>query len=96
MKEASEIIINPLISEKSMDLIQNNNTYTFRVDADANKIEIRNAIEKIFDVKVVNVNTMNMRGKIRRLGRNEGKRPDWKKALIKLAAGDEIEVYEGL
>ena len=76
--------------------MESNNTYTFQVDPDANKIEIRKAIENIFNVQVENVNTMNMKGKIRRLGRNEGKRPDWKKAYIKLAEGDSIEVIEGV
>lgn len=96
MKNARDIIIEPVVSEQSMELMQENNTYTFRVLKEANKIEIKNAIEEIFNVSVENVNTMNVRGKTRRMGRNEGKRPDWKKALVKLAAGDQIEVFEGL
>ncbi|MFW5984664.1 MAG: 50S ribosomal protein L23 [Halanaerobiaceae bacterium] len=94
--ELRDIIINPIVSEKSMALITENNTYTFRVAKEANKIQIRNAIEEVFGVTVKNVNTLNVRGKKRRMGRNEGKRPDWKKAYIKLAPEDSIEVIEGL
>lgn len=96
MKDPQDIIVQPIISEQSMELMESNNTYSFKVANDSNKIEIRNAIEEIFNVKVENVNTMNMRGKKRRMGRNEGKRPDWKKAYVKLAEGDNIEVFEGL
>lgn len=96
MKEAQDIIISPIITEKSMDLMESNNTYTFKVDKNSNKVEIRNAVEEAFNVKVVNVNTMNIRGKERRIGVHEGKRPDWKKALVKLAEGDEIEIFEGV
>ncbi|MFP4015857.1 MAG: 50S ribosomal protein L23 [Halanaerobiales bacterium] len=96
MKDPRDIIIAPLISEKSMGMIEENNTYTFKVDKRANKIEIRNAVEEIFNVDVLNVNTINMLGKKRRLGRNEGKRPDWKKAMVKLAEGDRIEIFEGM
>ena len=76
--------------------MQEANTYTFKVAKNANKVEIRNAVEEIFSVDVINVNTMNVRGKKRRLGFHVGKKPDWKKALVKLAEGDEIEIYEGL
>lgn len=96
MKDARDIIIAPLISEKSMLMIEDNNTYTFRVDKRANKIEIRNAIEEIFNVDVLKVNTMNILGKKRRLGYTQGKRPDWKKAMVKLAEGNRIEIFEGM
>ncbi|MGM0601911.1 MAG: 50S ribosomal protein L23 [Bacillota bacterium] len=96
MKEARDIIIAPIISENSMELMETANTYTFKVAKKANKVEIRKAVEEIFNVKVTNVNTMNIRGKKRRLGFHEGKRPDWKKAMVKLAADDEIEIFEGL
>ena len=96
MKDARDIIIAPIISENTMDQMQEANTYTFKVAKTANKVEIRNAVEEIFSVKVVNVNTMNVRGKKRRLGFHIGKKPDWKKALVKLAEDDEIEIYEGL
>lgn len=96
MKDPRDIIIAPIISEKSIAMIEENNTYTFKVDKNANKIEIRKAIEEIFNVNVVQVNTVNMKGKTRRLGYNMGKRPDWKKAMVKLAEGDRIEIFEGL
>lgn len=96
MKDARDIIIAPIISENTMEQMQEANTYTFKVAKNANKVEIRNAVEEIFFVKVVNVNTMNVRGKKRRLGFHTGKKPDWKKALVKLAEDDEIEIYEGL
>jgi len=96
MKDPRDVIIKPIISEKSMKLLEDNNTYTFRVNKNSNKIEIKSALEEIFGVRVENVNTMNIKGKKRRLGRNEGKRPDWKKAYIKLAEGDSIEIIEGL
>lgn len=96
MKDPRDIIIAPIISEKSIAMIEENNTYTFKVDKNANKIEIRKAIEEIFNVNVVKVNTVNMKGKTRRLGYNMGKRPDWKKAMVKLAEGNRIEIFEGL
>ncbi|MCC3145081.1 50S ribosomal protein L23 [Halanaerobium sp. Z-7514] len=96
MKDARDIIIAPIISENSMEQMEEANTYTFKVAKNSNKVEIRNAVEEIFKVKVINVNTMNVRGKKRRLGFHEGKKPDWKKALVTLAEDDEIEIYEGL
>ncbi|MCG8513101.1 MAG: 50S ribosomal protein L23 [Halanaerobiales bacterium] len=96
MKDPRDVIITPVISEKSMGLIEDNNTYTFKVDKRANKIEIRNAVEEIFNVKVLKVNTMNMLGKKRRLGFRQGKKPDWKKAMVKLVPGDRIEIFEGM
>lgn len=95
MVEARDIIVKPIITEKSMKLMQENNTYTFQVLKKANKVQIRHAIEEIFNVDVDNVNTMNVRGKSRRMGRTEGKTPDWKKAIVKLKEGDQIEIYEG-
>ena len=96
MKDPRDIIIRPIISERTMDDSQNSK-YTFVVAKDANKIEIRKAVEEIFDVKVEKVNTMNMRGKIKRRGRFEGKRPDWKKAIVKLKPGSKtIEFFEGV
>jgi large subunit ribosomal protein L23 len=96
MKDARDIIIAPIISENTMEQMQEANTYTFKVAKKVNKVEIRKAIEEIFSVKVINVNTINVRGKKRRLGFHIGKKPDWKKALVKLADGEEIEIYEGL
>ncbi|HLV10221.1 MAG TPA: 50S ribosomal protein L23 [Halanaerobiales bacterium] len=96
MKDSRDVIIAPLISEQSMEMIEVNNTYTFKVDKRANKIEIRNAVEEIFNVDVLRVNTINVRGKKVRQGFRYGKRPDWKKAMVKLAEGDRIEVFEGM
>ena len=95
-KDPRDILIKPVITENSMLKMEENNTYTFKVAKNSNKVQIRKAIEEIFDVKVDNVNTMNMRGKKRRLGRNEGRTASWKKALVKLAEGDSIEIFEGL
>ena len=94
MKHIREIIIAPLISEKSTHLKMNNNSYVFRVSINANKIEIRQAIEKIFNVKVEKVNTIRQKGKIKTMGRYSGKKPDWKKAIVKLKKGDSIAELE--
>lgn len=95
MKLAREIIIKPVATEKSVDLMQENK-YCFRVAKDANKIEIKNAIEEIFKVTVINVNTVNVHGKMKRMGRTQGKTASWKKAVVTLREGDSIEVFEGL
>jgi large subunit ribosomal protein L23 len=95
MKNARDVIIRPLISEKSSDLMEENK-YTFVVSGKANKIEIKRALEEIFDVKVKAVNTANFKGKRKRLGRYPmGKQPGWKKAVITLAEGSKpIELFE--
>ena len=72
------------------------NKYSFAVAKDANKLEIKYAVEKLFDVTVESVNTRTIRGKVKRQGRYEGKRPDVKKAIVTLKAGDQIKVFEGL
>ncbi len=95
MKLAREIIIKPVVTEKSVDLMQENK-YCFKVAKDANKIEIKNAIEEIFKVTVVNVNTVNVHGKMKRMGRTQGVTASWKKAVVTLREGDSIEVFEGL
>ena len=88
------IIISPIITEKSSNQMERTNTYSFKVSINANKIEIKHAIEKIFSVKVLDVNTIRMLGKPKRLGRYSGKRPDWKKAIVTLRAGDKIADFE--
>lgn len=88
------IEIAPIITEKSERQVSANNTYTFKVSINANKIEIKHAIEKIFAVKVVDVNTIRMLGKPKRLGKYSGKRPDWKKAIVTLRDGDKIAEFE--
>ena len=93
MKTAYDVILAPVVSEKSYDLIENHNTYTFDVDPRANKTQIKNAVETVFDVKVVRVNTMNRKGKTKRTGYNYGKRKDIKRAVVTLAAGDSIDLF---
>ena len=96
MTYAHDIIIKPIISEQSMDQLAEKK-YTFEVKKSANKIEIKKAVEEIFGVKVESVNTMNMLGKVKRMGRNEGRRASWKKAIVKLTADSKtIELFEGM
>lgn len=87
-----EIIIRPIISEHSYDLMEDNK-YTFEVHKDANKIEVAKAIEAIFDVKVTKVNTLNVKPKPKRMRYQEGKTRSWKKAIVTLREGDTIELF---
>ena len=96
MKTYSEIIRRPIITERASDLQDDDGKYTFEVKGGANKIEIRQAVEKMFDVDVVKVNTINIRGKLKRLGRFQGRRASWKKAVVTLAAGQSIDFFEGV
>jgi large subunit ribosomal protein L23 len=93
MKAPHDIIFSPVVSEKSYDLIEDQNTYTFVVDPRSNKEEIRDAIEEVFDVTVLRVNTMNRKGKRKRSGSKIGKRKDIKRAVVKLAEGDSIDLF---
>ncbi len=93
--ESRDIIIRPIVTEKSTDLMADNK-YTFEVALRANKTQIKKAIEDIFAVKVIKVNTARVRGKLRRMGRHEGYTSDWKKAVVTLQEGHHIEVFEGL
>jgi large subunit ribosomal protein L23 len=93
MKDPRDIIFEPVVSEKSYDLIDDLNTYTFVVDPRSNKTEIKQAVEAIFDVKVSSVNTMNRPGKKKRTGWVVGKRKDTKRALVTLADGDSIDIF---
>ncbi len=95
MKEPQQIIRRPLITEKSTLQKEEGNQYVFEVDRQANKIEIRSAVEHLFKVKVHTVRTVNVLGKVKRLGRKYGKRPDWKKAIVTLREGDRIDFFEG-
>lgn len=88
------VIKKPLVTEKSTIARDEGNKYVFEVDRRATKIDINNAVEKIFKVKVTGVQTINMKGKRKRLGRIMGKRRDWKKAVVTLAPGNNIEVFE--
>jgi large subunit ribosomal protein L23 len=94
MKDPRDVILEPVVSEKSYDQVQDFNTYTFVVDRRANKTEIGQAVQRIFGVRVVNVNTMNRRGKNKRTGWVRGTRKDTKRALVTLAAGDTIDIFE--
>lgn len=91
-----QIIHHPVVSEKSTELKGSSNQLVFKVAMNANKIEIKKAIETIFGVKVLSVRTMRVLGKEKRLGRNAGKRPDWKKAIVRLKEGDTIDFFEGV
>ncbi len=93
MKPLYEIIRKPLISEKANLLKENSQIVTFEVNRNANKIEIKQAVEKAFDVKVKAVNTMQFRGKIKRVGLNMGQRNNWKKAYVTLEEGQNIDFY---
>jgi len=89
-----EVLIAPVVSEKSYGQIVQNR-YTFKVHQDAHKTQIRQAVEQLFDVKVVGVNIVKMQPKPKRRGLFKGTRPGWKKAIVELKAGDKIEIFEG-
>lgn len=91
-----EIIKRPLVTEKTTLQKEVDNQITFEVDRRANRVEIRKAVEKIFDVHVSEVRTMQVKGKIKQRGRIVGKRKDWKKAIVKLMPGERIEFFEGV
>ena len=96
MKTAYDIIIKPVITEQSMEATEEKK-YVFQVANDANKIEIKKAIEEIFGVKVEKVNTIRMEGKMKRMGVHVGRRANWKKAMVKLTAESKtIEFFEGM
>ena len=92
MDRLYNIIKKPVVTEKASDQSAIRNAYTFRVPVDANKIEIRQAVEKLFDVQVMSVNTLRVKGKARRRGWRAGRTPDWKKAMVVLSEGDTIDV----
>jgi large subunit ribosomal protein L23 len=88
-------IVRPWITEKTSAAYQERGEYVFQVHPDATKPQIRAAIEQLFGVRVTGVWTSNQRGKTKRMGNNIGRRPNWKKAIVKLREGDTIEVFEG-
>jgi large subunit ribosomal protein L23 len=96
MRNVHEVIVRPVITEKSTDQLDRLHAYTFVVDRDANKVEIRHAVETLFKVRVKDVRTMRYRGKERRVGRHVGRRAAWKKAVVTLREGDTIEIFEGV
>ena len=96
MIDLHRIIKRPLVTEKGTKQKEQSNQLAFEVDRRANKIMVRNAVENIFKVRVLSVRMMNIRGKQRRVGRNVGRKADWKKAIVKLAPGENIEFFEGI
>jgi large subunit ribosomal protein L23 len=96
MRNIYDVIVRPLVTEKSTQQLERDNFYTFVVAREANKIEIAQAVEKLFNVKVRDVRTMQYRGKQRRVGKWVGKRSAWKKAVVSLREGDTIQIFEGV
>jgi len=96
MKSSYDIIVKPIITEQAMSEVADKK-YAFQVARDANKIEIKRAVEEIFSVKVLSVNTLNMQGKEKRMGVHTGRRPSWKKAIVRLTPDSKtIEFFEGM
>lgn len=95
MKNSHHIIRRPIITERAAESQESQRKYIFEVATDANKIDIRRAIEDLFDVDVSKVNTTSVRGKFKRLGRFAGRRQDWKKAVVTLVEGNSIDLFEG-
>lgn len=95
MKNPRDIIMKPVVSEKTTNLLADNK-YTFWVNTKANKVEIKQAVEELFKVKVEKVNTMNVKGKRKRVRQFVGMTPGRKKAIVTLRAGDKIEIFEGV
>lgn len=93
-KHPRDIIIEPLFTEKAGGMLEKQNAYCFKVAVNANKIEIKHAIEAIFSVDVEEVNTMRFKGKVKRMGRYSGKRASWKKAVVTVKKGDTIPGFE--
>ena len=91
-----QVIKEPHITEKGNLQKEANNQISFKAHRRANKVEIRRAVETLFNTKVLSVRTMNIKGKKRRMGKTVGKRPDWKKVIVKLAPGENIEFFEGM
>lgn len=96
MKDARQIIIRPLVTEKTTGLREKSNQYAFRVIPGASKGQIAAAVEELFDVHVKDVRTMRMQGKKKRLGRNLGRKSSWKKAIVTLVEGDTVDFFEGV
>ena len=94
MKNLREVIRRPLITERATQLQEANGKYSFEVDRRANKIDVKRAVEAMFDVQVIKINTTSVRGKVKRLGRFVGRRSNWKKAIVTLASGQSIDIFE--
>ncbi len=96
MRDPRSVILRPVVTERSTLLQDEMRTYTFVVAKDANKLEVRNAVQSLFNVRVESVRTANYQGKWKRVGRSVGRKSAWKKAVVRLAEGDSIDVYEGI
>ncbi len=96
MRRIDQIIIRPLLTEKATAMNEESNTFAFEVGKDTTKIEIKEAVQSLFGVKVDKVRTIIVRGKVKRFGRYYGKRPNWKKALVTVADGEDLNFYSGL
>lgn len=96
MVKEGRVLIQALVSEKATELQEKQNCYVFKVAKNANKLEIKDAVEKGFNVKVTSVAVLNVRGKTKRLGRFEGRRAGWKKAFITLKEGESINLFESV
>ncbi|MGH7466939.1 MAG: 50S ribosomal protein L23 [Longimicrobiales bacterium] len=96
MRDPRQVIIRPVVTERSTTLAEDSGKYTFIVNRAANKIDIKNAVQMLFEVKVRHVRTANFRGKFRRVGRSEGYRSAYKKAIVTLVEGERIDMYEGV
>lgn len=96
MMDSYQVLKRPLVTEKGTKQKEQANQMAFEVDRRANKILVRNAVENMFKVKVLGVKVINVKGKERRIGRNVGKKPDWKKAIVRIAPGEAIEFFEGV
>ena len=96
MSDVHDIIKKPIITEKSTIERETHNIVTFAVAPGANKLQIRRAVEELFDVQVIRVRTQHVRGKTRRVGKHTGRKPSWKKARVELRQGDSIEFFEGV
>jgi len=94
--DATQVLIRPIISEKSYVLAVAGNKYTFRIHPDAHKIQVRQAVEELFDVAVLEVRTVTVKGKPKRRGISQGRTRNWKKAIVTVAPGQTIPVFEGL
>jgi large subunit ribosomal protein L23 len=93
-RDLHHVLIQPLLTEKVTAMREANNTVGFLVHPDANRVQIKQAVETLLKVKVERVNVLNVQGKVKRLGRFSGKRSDWKKAFVKLKQGEKLELYE--
>jgi large subunit ribosomal protein L23 len=91
----NEVLLAPVVSEKSYELIESGRKYSFRVHPDAHKTQIRQAVEELFDVHVERVNVIQVRSKPKRRGMVRGRKPGWKKAIVQIRSGESIEIFEG-